>query len=431
MKKSKVLTSALSITLLTNTVLPATKIAQKASPDLSSVAYAAEDSSEAKEAKGKLDYLGDLIEGLENIDKDLSGNSLSWLQGLERAYDITKKLLDGSIGNISDLTKSVIPRIDLLINVAETITADATELVDSEQQAHIIVGFSVTRALLKATNIFEKADGLNKASEDLSASLEKARQVPKLTDDSKRTHYTLQQLDKAIAKAKQARNREFKNKLEPNELAEFDLEIRKAQDVRRNATATVAEVNAITEELNAKIDEAYNAIPEGEKIANKAQKRGLEKDIQAAKNLRDFSLKGNVDASVIGELNREIADANRVLNNNKSTINEVEAADEIIVAATNKALVKLEETQAEDDQALEETQAEDDQALEETPAEEVEEITPLEEESTTEEKLDEEEPVVDEEISEVEEVKEELDDQSEEETQPVEETSEEAIEIAE
>ena len=420
MKKSKVLTSALSITLLTNTVLPATKIAQKASPDLSSVAYAAEDSSEAKEAKGKLDYLGDLIEGLENIDKDLSGNSLSWLQGLERAYDITKKLLDGSIGNISDLTKSVIPRIDLLINVAETITADATELVDSEQQAHIIVGFSVTRALLKATNIFEKADGLNKASEDLSASLEKARQVPKLTDDSKRTHYTLQQLDKAIAKAKQARNREFKNKLEPNELAEFDLEIRKAQDVRRNATATVAEVNAITEELNAKIDEAYNAIPEGEKIANKAQKRGLEKDIQAAKNLRDFSLKGNVDASVIGELNREIADANRVLNNNKSTINEVEAADEIIVAATNKALVKLEETQAEDDQALEET-----------PAEEVEEITPLEEESTTEEKLDEEEPVVDEEISEVEEVKEELDDQSEEETQPVEETSEEAIEIAE
>lgn len=420
MKKSKVLASALSITLLTNTVLPATKIAQKTSPALSSVAYAAEDSSEAKEAKGKLDYLGDLIEGLENIDKDLSGNSLSWLQGLERAYDITKKLLDGSIGNISDLTKSVIPRIDLLINVAETITADATELVDSEQQAHIIVGFSVTRALLKATNIFEKADGLNKASEDLSASLEKARQVPKLTDDSKRTHYTLQQLDKAIAKAKQARNREFKNKLDPNELAEFDLEIRKAQDVRRNATATVAEVNAITEELNAKIDEAYNAIPEGEKIANKAQKRGLEKDIQAAKNLRDFSLKGNVDASVIGELNREIADANRVLNNNKSTINEVEAADEIIVAATNKALAKLEETQAEDDQALEET-----------PAEEVEEITPLEEESTTEEKLDQEEPEVDEEISEVEEVEEELDDQSEEETQPVEETSEEAIEIAE
>ena len=420
MKKSKVLASALSITLLTNTVLPATKIAQKASPALSSVAYAAEDSSEAKEAKGKLDYLGDLIEGLENIDGALSGNSLSWLQGLERAYDITKKLLDGSIGNISDLTKSVIPRIDLLINVAETITADATELVDSEQQAHIIVGFSVTRALLKATNIFEKADGLNKASEDLSASLEKARQVPKLTDDSKRTHYTLQQLDKAIAKAKQARNREFKNKLDPNKLAEFDLEIRKAQDVRRNATATVAEVNAITEELNAKIDEAYNAIPEGEKIANKAQKRGLEKDIQAAKNLRDFSLKGNVDASVIGELNREIADANRVLNNNKSTINEVEAADEIIVAATNKALAKLEETQAEDDQALEET-----------PAEEVEEITPLEEESTTEEKLDQEEPVVDEEISEVEEVEEELDDQSEEETQPVEETSEEAIEIAE
>lgn len=420
MKKSKVLASALSIALLSNTVLPATKIAEK-TPALSSVAYADEDSSQAREAKDKLNYLGSLIEGLENIAGGLSGNPLSWLKELKRAYELTSKLLNGAIGSVSDLTKSVIPRIDLLINVAETITADATELADSEQQAHVIVGFSVTRALLKATNIFEKEDGLNKASENLTVSLEKAREIPKLTDDSKRTHYTLQQLDRALSRAKEARNTELKNKLDPSALAEFDLLIKKATDVRRNNFATVAEVRTITEELVNKTEEAYKSIPEGEKTANKSTKLALEKDIKAAKNLRDFSLKGKVDAKVIQELNREIADANRVLNNSRATINEVEAADEIIVAATNKALGKLEEVQTKE-------------KAEEIPVEEVEEITPEIEEPVVEENDETpsvEVPVVNEETTEDEEIEEELEAETEE-VQPEEETPvEEASEIAE
>lgn len=420
MKKSKVLASALSIALLSNTVLPATKMAQK-TPTLSSVAYAAEESSQAREAKDKLDYLGSLIEGLENIAGGLSGNPLSWLKELKHAYELTSKLLNGAIGSVSDLTKSVIPRIDLLINVAETITADATELADSEQQAHVIVGFSVTRALLKATNIFEKEDGLNKASENLTASLEKAREIPKLTDDSKRTHYTLQQLDRALSRAKEARNTELKNKLDPSALAEFDLLIKKATDVRRNNFATVAEVKAISEELVSKTEEAYKSIPEGEKTANKSTKLALEKDIQAAKNLRDFSLKGKVDAKVIQELNREIADANRVLNNSRATINEVEAADEIIVAATNKALGKLEEVQTKE-------------KAEEIPVEEVQETTPEIEEPVVEENDETpyvEVPVVNEETTEDEEIEEELEAEPEE-VQPEEETPvEEASEIAE
>ena len=185
------------------------------------------------------------------------------------------KIVKSGINSASELRDKIIPRIDLLINVAETITADATELADSEQQAHIIVGFSVTRAILKATDLFENAEGLKKASEDLTASLEKARQVPKLNDDSKRTHYTLQKLDKAIANAKGIRNRELKNKLDPAILAEVDILIRQAQEVRRNTSSTVAEVNAMTQKLNEKIEQAIYVIPEGERAANKIQKRGL------------------------------------------------------------------------------------------------------------------------------------------------------------
>lgn len=311
--------------------------------------------------------------------------------------------------------------MDLLINVAETITADATELADSEQQAHVIIGFSVTRALLKATDLFEGAEGLNKASENLSASLDKAREVPKLTDDSKRTHYTLEKLDRAIAKAKEIRNKELKNKLDPSKLADIDLLIRQAQDVRRDGRATVGEVNAMAAELNEKIDEAYKAIPEGERTANKAQKRDLEKDIQAAKNLRDFTLKGKADSSVIKQLNREIADANRVLKNNNATISQVESADEMIVEAMNKALASVKEEKPAE-------------PVEEETAPEVEENTPVEEEVTEDESEEETET---EEASEVEETREEeaeteeTDEKSNEEEAPVEEETTEESEVIE
>ena len=353
--------------------LPATNIATKSNTPIASVVYAASNSNESEEAVEKINYLKELTTSLENISGGLGGKQVSWLKELNHAADLMTKIVKSGINSASELRNKIIPRIDLLINVAETITADATELADSEQQAHIIVGFSVTRAILKATDLFENAEGLKKASENLTASLEKARQVPKLTDDSKRTHYTLQKLDKAIANAKGIRNKELKNKLDPAILAEVDILIRQAQEVRRNTSSTVAEVNAMTQKLNEKIEQAISAIPEGERAANEIQKRGLEKDIQAAKNLRDFSLKGKVDSEIIRDLNREITQANRVFNNSKSTLNQVEAADQAIVEAMNNALSKAEEIETKDEEI----------PTEET-APEVEENIDIENESTDE-----------------------------------------------
>lgn len=338
MKNNKLFIGALSVTLLANTIVPAYQTAQNVSPLRASVVYAAgEESNDKSDALAKLDYLGDLIKGIENIAGGLTGNQLDWLKALKNAYDLTSKILKNGLVSASEIRTKLIPRIDLLINVAETITADATELVDSQQQAHVIIGFSVTHALLKALDLFEGPEGLNKASDDLKASLEKARQVPKLTDDSKRTHYTLEKLDRAISNAKSIRNKELKYKLDPNKLAEVDMTIKKAVDVRRNGQATVSEVNSITDELNNTIDEAYKSIPEGERTANKLTKAPLAKDIQVAKNLRDFKLKGNVESSVIKELNRAITKANRVLNDSKTTVNQANAADEGILAAIKTA----------------------------------------------------------------------------------------------
>lgn len=350
MKIKKKLVGVLAITLLSNAAMPAVYAANQTDDVNAPVVYATEERT-VNEVNSKLDRLSNLIKGIKDISDSLTDGQLNLLNRLESAFDFIDKIVNKKIGNIKELRTKIIPRIDLLINVAETITADATELNDSEQEAHVIIGFSVTRAMLKATDIFETADGLNKASEDLSSALERAREIPKQTENSVRTHYNLDKLNRALSRAKNLRNRELKNKLDPSKLAEIDIAIRKTDNVRRNTRATVLEVKNATEELDKIIDEAYLAIPDGERVANNDTKLQLEKDIQIAKNLRDYKLKGNVDSAVIRELNREISIANRVLNNNKSTVNQVVDADETIVQATQVASEALD---ANDEEVVEE-----------------------------------------------------------------------------
>lgn len=397
MKKSQLLAATLSVALLSNTVVPCLGSIAKDDSKLSSVAYAAEEGSAKDQAIDKLDYLGDLIKGLENIAGGLAGNQLDWLKSLKNAYDFVSKIVKNGLIGAGEIREKVIPRINLLINVAETITADATELVDSEQQAHVIIGFSVTRALLKATDIFENADGLNKASKDLLNSLEKARKVPKLTEDSKRTHYTLEKLDRAIANAREVRNRELRFKLDSVALADVDSAIKTAVEVRRNNQATVGQVQEATDKLNAKISEAIASIPYEDKTASAKDKAELGKYIEEAKKVRDFELKGKVDSSVIRELNRAIADANRIFRNNRTTVNEANVAYEKLLQAIEKAKANL---------------------VVEEPAEEVEEV-PAEEK--TDEEISEDE--VDEELPE-EETKECSDEEASEKEVPAEETVE-------
>lgn len=167
----------------------------------------------------------------------------------------------------------------------------------------------------------------------------------------------------------------------------------KAIYVRRDNTATVGLVKSMTNELNEKIDQAFKSIPEGERTVNKKAELGLEKDIQAAKNLRDFKLKGKVDSVVIKELNREIAIANKVLNNSRATINEVINTDEAINEAYNKAAgylnvevpEEVEEKPAIDEiieeqtDELFESDSQQEPTAEEETVEEIEEFVELEE----------------------------------------------------
>ena len=112
-------------------------------------------------------------------------------------------------------------------------------------------------------------------------------------------------------------------------------------NVSKNNQATVGQVQEATDELNAKISEALASIPDEDKTASAKDKAVLGKDIEEAKKVRDFELKGKVDSSVIRELNRAIADANRIFRNARTTVKEANAADEELLNAIEKAKTNL------------------------------------------------------------------------------------------
>lgn len=389
MKRNNKVALTLAVTILSSSVMPAVYAANETETTTPNAYALTAERSSNNEINYKLIELGDAIDGLDDISGILNQDNLNWLKQLKNAYEFVKKLVKRGL----QARDRLIARIDLLTNVAETITADATELANSEQQAHVIIGFSVTRALLKGVDVFASTEDLNKASEDLKASLEKAREVPKQTDESIRTHYNIEQLNIALNRAIDIRNHELKGKLDPEKLAKVDLVIRQAKDVKRNARATVGEVKEIIATLNETIDDAYNSIDAGDRTATDKNKLELENAIDRAKNLRDFKLKGNVDSKVIAELNRNITKAIRVLNNNKATVSEVAAATENINAAVEEAKSYLEPTEdvvppedATEDEATEvtpEEDATDNEATEVTPEEDAtdNEVAPEENEN--------------------------------------------------
>lgn len=406
MRRNNKVALTLAVTILSSWVMPAVYAASEPETTTENYALTAQRSAN-NEVNSKLSELKDAIDGLDDISGSLTGDGLNWLKQLKNAYEFVKKLVDKGL----QVRERLVARIDLLTNVAETITADATELANSEQQAHVIIGFSVTRALLKGVDVFASTEDLNKASENLKASLENAREVPKQTDESVRTHYNIEQLNIALNRAIDIRNHELKGKLDPEKLAKVDLVIRQAKDVKRNARATVGEVKEIIATLNETIDDAYNSIDAGDRTATNKNKLDLENAIDNAKNLRDFKLKGNVDSRVIAELNRNISKAVRVLNNNRATVNEVISATENINAAAEEAKSYLEPTEevvppeedATDNDATEvipEEDATDNDATEVTPEEDAtdNEIAPEENENNNvdnnAEEMDEVEEVV-------------------------------------
>lgn len=392
---------------MANTITPVAHAAKEPEPVVRTSMYAtATTANSIGDINSRVEHLADMIKGLEDIADTLTGGQLEWLRELKEAFKLVTKIINGGLDNIVQMRSKIIARVDLLINVSEAITADATELIDSEQQAHVIIGFSVIRALVKATDLLESAERLNKASENLKASLEQARKVPKLTENSRRTHYTLEKLNRAIARAKELRDKEFKQKLDPTSLAKINLLISKAQAVRDDRTATVGEVKEITNKLNDAVDEAYISIPEGERIANDATRFPLEKLIQQAENLRDFQLKGKVDNSVIDELNRTIYYAQRVLKDRNSTINKVIDAKDLLDEALTKAKSYLEakedkatdkdsneniETPDKDStESIEEDKADEDTTDKKLPQETTQSSEEINEDATNEEKVPEE-----------------------------------------
>lgn len=251
-KKALAITLALSM-VLTGAIAPAVNAAGlEEAPVGEETVYA--NATSIEDVTGKLEQIGNIIKRLKEIKDKLTGDQIDNLAKLEKAYNFLKERVGEAYGKFRGRYNA---RVDLVLASAEAITADATEFVDSEQQAHVIIGFAVTRGLVKAVDLLATEEELLAATEVVYTGIEDARAIPKQTDDSRATHYDKEVLKREIKRAKRLRKKVFKDNMAPEDLVRVDIEIANAERVRRNKKATVAEVEEAVANLTAVVDEAY------------------------------------------------------------------------------------------------------------------------------------------------------------------------------
>lgn len=261
------------------------------------------------------------------------------IEKLKKAIEIVKKMINGQIPGV-DL-RTIPARNQLLIDIAHAITYDATELVNKERGAHVIMGFSITKATLKVIDPLASLEALETAGESLKEAMVKASQKPDLTEDSVATHYSLDSLKENIKQARRLSRRELAGYISPESLRELNNAIESADKVAHKRRVTVGEVEAANAALNEAVDKALAEMDAEDFRASDADKEILKAKIREIKERRKNELKGNVDKDVLRELDEEIKSAKHVLKSSKSTIKEVREAAEDLQEAFDLALASL------------------------------------------------------------------------------------------
>lgn len=179
---------------------------------------------------------------------------------LETAFELRDSLIAISTGGVPDFDIATIgPRVQLLTTISTTIHTATTDLTNKVSEAHVEIGFAVTKAVIRLINPTSSVQQIEDSIQNLTDTLEKVSQYPDLTPESRATIYVKAKLDKAIGDVRFKRD---KNILGKNADAYFALNraITKAVGVQLNPAATVAQTEQAVKDVNAAYDTAEAAV---------------------------------------------------------------------------------------------------------------------------------------------------------------------------
>lgn len=173
---------------------------------------------------------------------DLLNTALEW-------RTIVEDIVTGRIPNVDIAT--IKPRIELTIQIAHTIETASQKLRNKVEDAHVQLGFAVTRAVLRVLNITATKEMLADSAKDLKAVLDRVSNYPDLKPTDRATIYTKAALDKKIWETRFDRDKNILGKVDFEVYNELNGDITHAVGVQLNPNSTVAEVNQAITDLDA------------------------------------------------------------------------------------------------------------------------------------------------------------------------------------
>ncbi|MDO5028153.1 MAG: CAMP factor family pore-forming toxin [Bacillota bacterium] len=186
----------------------------------------------------------------KNLEK-----SLMKLESSAEAADLKASGARFSLETIYDLD-SISIRIELLSEVAKTITVATTELTTKVRSAHTELGFAITRAIFVAADPFRAVEDIRAEFFTLQQAIQVAKSMPDVQDDDLATIYVKRDLDKAIWATRFERDRKILGKVTFEVYKELNANITKAVGVQLDSRSTVREVKEAIVNLQAALDQA-------------------------------------------------------------------------------------------------------------------------------------------------------------------------------
>lgn len=208
------------------------------------------------QAQTELDELTAAIEALEEADRTLveSDYSKEMTELLRTAFELRETIEAVIAGRVPSVDlATVLPRIELVVQIADTIETATTTLQNKVQAAHVELGFAVTKAVIRVVNPSSSIEQIDESKTELAEDLERVSGYPDLQPGDTATIYVKAGLDKKIWQTRIQRDKEILGKASTPVYMELNKNITQAVGVWFDATATVADVNAEIENL----DDAY------------------------------------------------------------------------------------------------------------------------------------------------------------------------------
>lgn len=230
--------------------------------------------------------------------------------------------------------KTLNERSKLAIDIIRTIVISTNDFKYKVEDVHVQLGFSVTSALITASNPFANSDELQVALTSLNDKLNWAKKQPNVQSSDIASLYIKEAMAKKLREYRTFQFNVLKNK-HKDVIESFNQKILEATGVRLDPSATVQQVYNTLKSLESAAKEAISSadLTSDEISASQAQRMELDALLHEARFL-DLSDK---ELSVKEELNKIVLKITGIRLDLKSTVQDIENAKQKINQAMQDA----------------------------------------------------------------------------------------------